>query len=205
MSLRARLAYAVVAACALAPGAAHAGPPVEVQIVSIGPKLATAEFSDGTTAAGPTCSMSALSDPTREEGTFAGTVSGGAVFALPGQDRVTCTLQGEPHPQPPPQQITSITASGSGAVAIPPATVAYDVPPGQPVFLCTEWWHDDEVLYYDAAGGTFVDQPEIAMCDTAVSLTTSDVIDPIVCPVFAAVEGGDGDIQFVWDCPPYAA
>jgi hypothetical protein len=114
---------------------------------------------------------------------------------------VTCSLQVEPRHAD--ADLLAVTSDpGTGAVVLAPRTVA---PSRYPLFVCTEVRVDGAgTRYYDDVTGAWSADPAVPCAEVFYDDTHVDM-DPVDCPLLKLVFPPDGDIDGVWDCPPYGS
>ena len=181
-------------------------------IVGFGTGGAPAQ-ADAPETVGVICAFAPLVDPSPQEGTRLAELSGGPVLlteadgVTPARGTVICRIQVYGSTQGP-----NVAARGTGAFVANPAVVRYAADDWDYVFLCSEFVDDkDGVRYYwDDELGEWSTSPATP-CSLTNARSASDddpepieyVIDSVVCPIFALVFPPEGDIERVWDCPPY--
>jgi hypothetical protein len=123
--------------------------------------------------------------------------------------------------------VASATGVGPGVAVLPPTPVTYPAGPLDNVTLCGEVavtgaGGATTRLYWDDQAGAWTTDPTSScgqdFCETtdcgpmpdlvgqvidAVNDLTIAVVDPVVCPVLAQAAPPEGDLEYVWDCPPY--
>ena len=177
----------------------------------------------GATPAGRRCALQSVTDPTVAHGeTQSGHTSGGPIAddaTSTATVTLRCTIQvGAANSTHAGVDAAFGASSGTGAAVVAAVTVAYVLPEGQPVYLCSEVTVDGMTSYWDEVAGAWSSN-SAASCDEAVVQEVlpgpfapvldvagpimDGVVDPVACPVLAAVLPPDGDVPGVWDCPPY--
>jgi hypothetical protein len=143
---------------------------------------------------------------------------------VPGADgaatlTLRCSLQDAWHADAP--DLASASATGDGVVVLPPTPVTYAGQPWAP-YLChevtvtrpggasTTLYRDDETHAWTndpaaACDDLFVACPDRAARshDDCKGVATGPAVDAAVCPVLATWFPPEGDVEGVWDCPPY--
>jgi hypothetical protein len=200
------VAAAVLAALVAAP--ADAIPTIYTAAYVVLPSPALVNGT-GAEAYGLTCGMVTATD---NPGSQYGVVVGAAVTVPTTHIDVTCTVQvgtvNNTHDKP---DTAVATASGEG-IALVANSVTYPAPEDADVYLCTMWRFAGTDYFFDAAAGVFSTSGTVA-CELATQLEVdspivtdlTEILDPTLCPLLAAVFPPEGDIPGIWDCPPYDA
>lgn len=121
--------------------------------------------------AGLTCGLVTTSDFTlllENPGTQVGVVFGGPVAGT-GTVGIQCSIQvGGTGVHSDPDIRTEPPATGSLAAVVPPALVAYNALPNDPVWVCTQVTENGTTYYYDAPSGN-LSTSNAAHCTLAIS------------------------------------
>lgn len=171
---------------------------------------------------GLTCGYFSLTNPVDEEKQTA-EVDGGPYLVADLDDLVanpvavtlTCSLQiGEETTHTAPD-LASVSVSGNVVVALPPTVVSFrDDGTYRLVVLCTELAITDahgetHHLYWDQVDDEFSTSPDV-LCwdwddyDSGPYDPLWEVVDPLACLPLAVLFPPEGDVEGLWDCPPYA-
>jgi hypothetical protein len=103
----------------------------------------------------------------------------------------------------------SVAGRGTGVLTAGPAVVRYTADASDIVSLCSEFVDDsDGVTYYwDDVVGEWSTDPATECSFTVYQddggPQLADLIDATVCPVLAVGFPPEGDVSWIWDCPPY--
>jgi hypothetical protein len=194
-------------------------------MLPFGPAAQAGPEADG--PGGPRCSLAATINPNAAANTQTGTISG-TVYAfneanIPQSGTLTCTVQVGLNTTHASADAPGgkVSASGSGAVTIPPSLVSYTARPYDDVWLCaqftytgggTVYWHNDNDDDPTTETGHWTADANSA-CQLGVRVNKPDeppfvrevieVVEGPLCRVLKLVLPPDGDVARVWDCPPY--
>jgi hypothetical protein len=188
------------------------------------------------------CSFTTATDPNPEApaNTQSGYLYGGPITQ---NGTLKCTIKAGVNTHTgttAPGQSASLSGTGTaGVTVVAPGIVSYVSPPETDVYVCDQFTDSANVTYYwdgdnnvwttssavncELAIGAGTDDPifdpVFDLLDTIDALLQSvekDVIDPLVCPVLATLQGdyaglvtinAQGDVFIAgtpfWDCPPY--
>jgi len=164
---------------------------------------------------GLTCGYTFASTPAG----WAGEIDGGPIAAVSADVAsltLTCSIVAGPSYGHGDAPVVTASASGSQAAVLPPTPFAGPLP-GRTLGMCTRvslTMRDGTTheLYYDADREEFTTDPGVS-CATVEQPCSStqrcspiqepELVDPIVCPILAVVLPPDGDVDGVWNCPPY--
>ena len=185
--------------------------------------LLLADATAGAHADGPLspggvlCDAGSIPNPQAEDGTQTGEISAGPVTLLDSNGNVrsgtlTCTIQlNSAIHNGTSNDAVSVSAHGTGVVAMPPTVVSFQAGDDQPVYLCTQFTYDGDVTLYHRStsgsrlAGSWSTDPN-STC-RRVTMTTFgdavDLVDSVICPPLALVLPPQGDVPGIWDCPPY--
>jgi hypothetical protein len=104
---------------------------------------------------------------------------------------------------------SNVAGRGTGVLTASPAVVRYTARPyDEYASLCSEFVDDsDGVTYYwNDWYGEWSTDPTVPCGPVAApddDAPLDPVVDSIVCPLFAMPFPPDGDVSWIWDCPPY--
>lgn len=170
------------------------------------------------------CSAVVANDP-GTPGTQTAVLFGGPVRQ---NGTLTCSITyiGETHQN---TAAVSVTTTGTnGVTVITPTVRSYAAPLGVAPYLCSRFSDGAATYYWDGAFNVWTTNSGVRCermnrADTSdvgdVATVKRDVVDPVLCPVLAALHpffypsdpvyaGADGDLYLVgvkvWDCPPYS-
>lgn len=169
------------------------------------------------------CGFASITDPTVEGDVQTGEINGGPLAAAdtdnPGEEAATiairCTIQvgaqGATHAGADAYAATSPT--NPGVAVLPAHQFTYVAPSGSPVYLCSSAIVNGQIRYWDSVndpvdttdGGWQTTSGHDCLLAISQEVDPGDgsELDPIICPPLALVLGSDGDIEGVWNCPPY--
>ena len=174
------------------------------------------------------CGLARVDDP-MFEGAQTGEIDGGPLVV---DDRttaevesgtLTCTVQvnAGTHAGVDSGSVTGPTTHG---VAVAGGTVSYAAHPDDNVYVCTQVATERGTRYWNSSNDPLVDgswatDPATASCWLAFGtsrlgeettpckeITEIEILaDSIICPTLATLLPPDGDIDGIWNCPPYEA
>ena len=157
-----------------------------------------------------------LDDPVADGVRLSGEIDGGPVVlaadGAPATGRIVCSLQVDAARHDAADLVRVASATTPGAAWLPPTTFAATVPDDAYVFHCTEVQVDGGGTYYWDADGRRWTTDATAPCDDMHpdgepgqpgQELFEEVVDPVVCGPMAALLPPEGDIDGLWDCPPY--
>ena len=186
-------------------GDAGVGEPGPIDPGPVNPPEVTVDPVDG--PYGALCNMSA----TRAGSLVSARLDGGPLVlpdsagspSNPGSATLRCRVQAN-HPVHLAGEGPQVSGHGSGVVTVPATNVVLAAAPGDVLYLCAAVTYDaGPTFYYDARHDEWSTSSSVP-CDDGTNPELDDEdIDPVLCPLLAALLGGDGDLPGVWNCPPY--
>jgi hypothetical protein len=196
-SLRAA-AVVLVALVPLAPAPAHAGPP-----------------------AGERCGYAFMVDP-QTSTQYVGEMDGGPILldsdpaGQPVWGSLTCSLQVYPNQRHSDADVARLTSPVTpGAAYLAPAPFEYEeTEPFTTLMLCSQVdVVGRETLYWDSPTQTWSTDPNAGCAfpwedeqnPPPGGRVFEEVVDPAVCPPLATVAPPEGDVDGLYDCPPYGS
>ncbi|HWL37812.1 MAG TPA: hypothetical protein VNQ77_16620 [Frankiaceae bacterium] len=165
-------AFALLAATPAVPAPAHAAP---------GPN-------------DPGCFvLGALDHPEAPEHVMSGVITGGPVT----QDgTLTCTVKAgvSTHAGSYAYGVSAAADSAGGLALLPPRLVSWVAPPGEPIYLCEQFFDGNATYYWDAQTHTWTTDAN-ARCEQGLVTGASD---PLVAPLVGVVEATEAAINDFW-------